>query len=199
LNTTKSAPRRPGTVRESFARVSLYDLPAFGSDGSIQVVVESPRGSSLKLKYDHQREVFTLSRPLINGLAYPYDWGFVPSTRGPDGDPLDVMLLWDQSSFPGLVLACRVIGALAVEQNNRRHPERRERNDRLFAVPNGAPRSSEIQDTDDVPRRIAEELEQFFLATAVFENKDLKILGWSNARAAQQLVLSALAPSDSGQ
>jgi inorganic pyrophosphatase len=179
--------------------VSLNDLPAFGADGSVQVVVESPRGSSLKLKYDPQHEVFTLSRPLINGLTYPYDWGFVPSTRGPDGDPLDVMLLWDQSSFPGLVLSCRVIGALAVEQNNKKHPELRERNDRLFAVPNGAPRSSDIRDIDDLPRRIAEELEQFFLATAVFENKAFKFLGWSNARDAQQLVLSATAPSDSGQ
>jgi len=97
--------------------MSLVDLPTFGPDNSVQVVVESPRGSGLKLKYDREREVFTLSRPLINGLTYPYDWGFVPSTRGPDGDPVDVMLLWDQSSFPGLVLACRVIGALATVQN----------------------------------------------------------------------------------
>jgi inorganic pyrophosphatase len=116
--------------------------------------VESPRGCSLKLKYDPEHGVAGLSRPLLNGLTYPYDWGFVPSTRGPDGDPLDVMLLWDDSSFPGLLLPCRVIGPLAVEQNNKTHPERRERNDRLVVVPNGAPRATHLRDIDDVPQRV---------------------------------------------
>src|SRR5262249_26283735 len=63
-------------------RMSLFDLDAFGPNGSVQVVVESPRGSGLKLKYDPGHAVFTLSRPLMSGLTYPYDWGFVPSTWG---------------------------------------------------------------------------------------------------------------------
>jgi inorganic pyrophosphatase len=157
------------------------------------VVVESPRGCGLKLKYDPEHGVFGLSRPLLNGLTYPYDWGFVPSTRGPDGDPLDVMLLWDATSFPGLLLPCRAIGALAVEQNNKTHPERRERNDRLVAVPNGAPRATHLRDIDDVPQRVKEELEQFFLASTVFERKDLTILGWSGARDAQRVIESSIA------
>jgi len=171
--------------------VSLLDLPTFGSDDSIYTVIESPRGSSLKLKYDADHGVFTLSRPLIDGLAYPYDWGFIPSTKGPDGDPLDVMLMWDRSSFPGLVVACRVIGALGVEQNNKVHPDRRERNDRLLAVPRDAPRSGSLQDIGDVPQRIKQELEQFFLATIVFEHKDPMLLGWSDARAARALITAA--------
>ena len=93
-------------------------LPAFGTRDAIHVVIESPRGSTVKLKYDPNLEAFTLSRPLPEGLAYPYDWGFVPSTRMPDGDPLDAMVVWDRPSFPGVVLACRALGVLAVEQNS---------------------------------------------------------------------------------
>ena len=159
----------------------------------MHVVVESPRGSNFKLKFQPELGVFTLSRPLINGLTFPYDWGFVPGTRGPDGDPLDAMVLWDQSSFPGLVLSCRVIGALAVEQNSKRRPGQRERNDRVFAVPNAAPRASDLQDVGSLPSRLKAELERFFLASTGFEHKDLKFLGWPSAHEAQQIFMSAVA------
>lgn len=173
--------------------MSLQDLPAFAPDGSVHVIVESPRGCGLKLKYNPELGVFGLSRPLVNGLVYPYDWGFVPSTRGADGDPVDAMLLWDQTSFPGLLLACRVVGVLTAEQNNKVHRQRRERNDRLVLVPNGAPRSNHVHDIDDVPRRVREELEQFFLGSTAFEGKDLRFLGWSGAREAQHLIESSIA------
>jgi len=67
-------------------------------------MVESPRGSSVKFKYDPDDDVMVLSRPLPAGLAYPYDWGFVPSTRAADGDPLDAVIVWDGTSYPGVVV-----------------------------------------------------------------------------------------------
>src|SRR5262249_21590926 len=165
--------------------MSITRLPLFDSDGNVQVVVESPRGSSLKLKYDPEREVFALSRPLINGMRYPFDWGFVPSTRGPDGDPVDAMVLWEETSFPGLVLACRPVAIVRVEQNSRVTPGTRERNDRILAVPVNAPRAQAIRDVGDLPERVRQELEAFFLASTSFEDKDLKILGWGDAAAAK--------------
>jgi len=171
----------------------LHTLPARGLEDTVNVVVESPRGSSLKLKWEPSSGAFTLSRPLVTGLTYPYDWGFVPSTRAADGDPLDAMVLWDQSSFPGLLLRCRLIGALEVEQNDKLHPDRRERNDRLFVVPDAAPRANDVHDIDDVPERIKSELEQFFLASVAFQHKNLTILGWSNARQANRILDCALA------
>jgi len=96
--------------------MSLLDLPAFGPGESVHVVVESPRGSNLKLKYDPQLQLFTLSRPLINGLTFPYDWGFVPSTQASDGDPFDAMVLWDQSSFS---VSCCSAGSSARSPSSR--------------------------------------------------------------------------------
>jgi inorganic pyrophosphatase len=171
-------------------------LPSFESAETVHVVVESPRGSTVKLKYDPTLEAFGLSRPLAEGLVYPYDWGFVPSTRASDGDPLDVMVVWDRPSFPGVVLRCRLLGVVAAEQNNKHHPERRERNDRLIAVPVEAPRQAAIERVDDLPVRLREELESFFLATVAFENKDLTFRGWSGVEAAYDLVRSCLVSAD---
>ena len=73
----------------------LVKLPAFSDKTTCHVVIESPRGSTVKFKYDPEHRVMSLSRPLTAGLAYPYDWGFVPSTRASDGDPLDAFVMWD--------------------------------------------------------------------------------------------------------
>src|SRR5271168_1308756 len=69
--------------------------------------------------YDPKRETFTLTKSLLVGLTYPHDWGFVPSTRAEDGDPLDVMVIHDAATFPGLMLACRIIGILQIRQKSR--------------------------------------------------------------------------------
>jgi inorganic pyrophosphatase len=166
----------------------LTKLPAIDRSDHVQVVIESPRGSSLKLKYDPERGVFTLSRPLPIGLVFPHDWGFVPSTRGPDGDPVDAMVIWDEASFPGLVLSCRLIAILQVEQNSRRRAGTRERNDRLIAVPVEARRYDRVRDVGDLSSRLRKELETFFLASTALEGKDLKVLGWSDASAAMALI-----------
>lgn len=176
--------------------MNYLTLPSFASSDAVHVVVESPRGSTVKLKYDPELEAFALSRPLPEGLVYPYDWGFIPSTRASDGDPLDVMVVWDRPSFPGVVLTCRLLGVVGAEQNNKQHPERRERNDRLIALPLDAPRQASIEGVDDLPVRMREELESFFLATVAFEHKDLVFRGWSGVSAAYDLVRSSLARSD---
>jgi inorganic pyrophosphatase len=98
--------------------VALSRLSARRGDGSVNVVVESPRGCPSKFKYDAELDAIVLSRPLPAGLVYPHDWGFIPSTRASDGDPLDAIVLWHGISYPGVVLPCRLIGVLNVEQAN---------------------------------------------------------------------------------
>jgi inorganic pyrophosphatase len=175
-------------------RMNLAALPTFSSADVFHVVVESPRGSSLKLKYEPKWEAMSVSRPLPLGVVYPLDWGFIPATQAPDGDPLDSMLFWDATSSPGIVVACRAIGVLQVEQNRRNGmPEDRVRNDRILAVPLAARREQEVMELGSIPRRVLEELEQFAIAVTALEGKDLAILGWGDAAAALTLVKQSTA------
>jgi inorganic pyrophosphatase len=140
----------------------------------------------------------TLVRPLPEGLVFPCDWGFIPSTLAPDGDPLDAIVVWDRSTFPGVVLPCRVLGMLAVEQNSRRQPGTRERNDRVIAVPRDSAPQSVVRSVDDLPERLKRELEAFFVASTAFENKDLTFLGWKGIEEAEAVVRAAVSAAGRG-
>ena len=98
---------------------NFINLPPFTEDGDVHVVVETPRGSRAKFAYDPKLETFILSKSLLTGLTYPHDWGFVPSTKADDGDPLDIMVIHDAATFPGIVLTCRIIGILQIEQKRK--------------------------------------------------------------------------------
>src|SRR5205085_8827689 len=107
----------------------LLSLPSWADKEHLHAVVETPRGSSCKLDFDPKLGAFTLAKPLMAGLTYPHDWGFIPSTKAEDGDPLDILIIHDAKTFPGVVLKCRPIGILEVEQKSK---GRAERNDRVF-------------------------------------------------------------------
>ncbi|MGO4840987.1 inorganic diphosphatase, partial [Rhizobiaceae sp. 2RAB30] len=87
-------------------------LPAITSRNLIRVVIETPRGAAAKLAFSAKRKVFEYTRPLPVGLTYPYDWGFVPSTLGEDGDPLDGLVIHEATSAPGVVIKCNLLAAL---------------------------------------------------------------------------------------
>src|ERR1700736_2487456 len=150
-------------------------LPTWADKEHVYAVVETPRGSRAKLEFDSKLGVFTLAKPLMAGLTYPYDWGFIPSTRAEDGDPLDVLVIHNAGTYPGLVLRCRPIGVLEVVQISKKG---KERNDRIFAVPERSPFEGDLQDVRRLPARAIEELEKFFEATDALEDKKLKFLGW---------------------
>ena len=147
----------------------------------LHVVVETPAGSRAKLKYSPTFGTFVLSRPLALGVAYPFDWGFVPGTCAPDGDPVDALVLADVATFPGVVVCCRPVALLQVEQNSKRGG--RERNDRIIVEP--APTRRPATPLVD---RIKRELEAFFVAATFGENKGVEILGWADAAAADDVI-----------
>ena len=101
-------------------------------DGTCRVIVETPRGARAKYDYNPETDLFELSKILPEGMRFPTDFGFVPSTLCDDGDPLDVMLLGDEPGAVGVLVRARLLGVLLVEQVK---AGKTERNDRLLAVP----------------------------------------------------------------
>ena len=100
-------------------------LRAFNDDDDFNMVVETPRGSTVKLRYEPKTKVFTVSRALSLGLSYPFDWGFIPGTKAEDGDPVDALAIHDSATFPGVVLPCRALGVVDVSQKGDNGRERK--------------------------------------------------------------------------
>jgi inorganic pyrophosphatase len=171
--------------------MNLAALPAFGEDDVFHVVVETPRGSGLKLKYEARWEAMSVSRPLPLGVSYPFDWGFIPSTRAADGDPLDAMILWDVASSPGVVVPCRALGVLQVDQRRAKNVHERIRNDRVLCIPVEARREHDVASVTSLPLRIRQELEQFTISATALEGKDVRIVGWADERVALALIRDA--------
>jgi inorganic pyrophosphatase len=174
----------------------LAAIPARDAQGAVRVVVESPQGSTVKLKYEPALGVMGLSRPLPLGLAYPYDWGFVPGTKAQDGDPLDALIYWDVQSFPGVVVPCRAIAVVRLEQDSKTNG--RVRNDRVLAVPVKHSRGDLLTSPDDLPARVKDEIAQFFLSTIFFEPKNPRLLGWGGPEEASGLVDASAAAASGG-
>jgi inorganic pyrophosphatase len=128
---------------------------------SIEVVIETPKGSRNKFNYDSRSHRFKLSKVLPEGMVFPYDFGFVPSTKGADGDPIDVLVLVDEPTFPGCLLECRLIGILEAEQ--KAMDEEKERNDRLIAVAQQSLVFAGISHLRDLNQTVLKQIEAFFV------------------------------------
>ena len=142
---------------------------------SIEVVIETPKGSRNKFKYDPMTHRFKLSKVLPEGMVFPQDFGFVPDTKGPDGDPIDVLVLVDEPTFPGCSLECRVIGVLEAEQ--KAMDQQMKRNDRLVAVAERSILYAEISHLRDVNRTLLKQIEAFFVNYQKVRDVSFTILG----------------------
>jgi inorganic pyrophosphatase len=156
--------------------------------GILQVVVETPRGNRNKFAYDPEQHVFTLRRVLPAGMNFPCDFGFLPRTMAPDGDPLDVLLLMDEPAYPGVVVRSRLIGVIEGEQTE---SGKTNRNDRLLAVAEVSHQYATIKSHHDISRQFLNELEQFFVNYDRLEGRTYKPLGSKGANEAMQLIRQA--------
>jgi inorganic pyrophosphatase len=128
--------------------------------GKVTVIIETPKGSRNKLKYEPGRRMYKLSKIMPEGMVFPYDFGFVPGTKAPDGDPLDVLLLTDEPLFPGCVVESQLIGVLEMEQEAE---GKTTRNDRLLAVAQASLLYSEIRDLANLTPIVLKQIEAFFV------------------------------------
>lgn len=120
-----------------------------------EVVVEIPRGSRNKYEMDHDRHVIKLDRRLFSATVYPADYGFVPETLAEDGDPLDVLVLLDEPTFPGCYIDVRAIGVFWMRDD--KGPDAK-----LICVPYGDPRFGHLRVIDDLDEFTRREIEHFF-------------------------------------
>ena len=163
-------------------------LRAFNDDDDFNMVVETPRGSTVKLRYEPKTKVFTVSRALSLGLSYPFDWGFIPGTKAEDGDPVDALAIHDSATFPGVVLPCRALGVVDVSQKG---DNGREENPRLILMPSWHELMGEFEKATGLPKRLREEIEQFFVSATFFTGKNPRIEGWRGPKAALHIVKKA--------
>ena len=157
----------------------IEHIPARNDDGSINAVIEIPRGSRNKYEYDPDLGVMVLDRTLYSAVHFHTDYGFVPGTRGPDGDPIDVLVLVEESVFPGCLVRVRLLGVLTITKSGGA-PERK-----LLAVPVGEPRFAQYEDVGDVPPHLLKEIEHFFEVYKELEGSEIGSLGWEGARVAE--------------
>jgi len=164
---------------------SLDALPTRNDAGQWVAVVEATQGTRHKLKYEPEWRAFVLSGVLPLGLSFPYDFGFLPSTRGDDGDPLDVLVFADEAMPPGTGAPCRLVGVIEGEQQN--EGGRAERNDRLLAVAEPSHRYGECRELRDISAAALEEIEHFFVVYNAHKGGRFTPLARRGAAAASRL------------
>jgi inorganic pyrophosphatase len=167
---------------------ALDRLPSFDRDGNLQVIIETPKGSRNKFKYEPTVGLFALSGVLPLGASFPFDFGFVPHTSAPDGDPLDVLVLMDEPAFVGCLLPTRLIGVIEAEQTE--HGEST-RNDRLIGVAGPSREHRDVQCLDDLQPNVLAEVEHFFVSYNAAKGKEFVIRARHGPERARQLVLDA--------
>jgi inorganic pyrophosphatase len=165
-----------------------YDrLAAFDAgSGDLNVIIETPKGSRNKFDYEPELGLFILAGVLPAGAVFPYDFGFVPSTLGGDGDPLDVLLLMDEPAFAGCLVRARLIGVIEAEQTER--DGETTRNDRLIAVVTNSRNHQDVHTLDDIGGNLVDEIEHFFISYNQAKGKTFKPLGRSGPQRARRLV-----------
>jgi inorganic pyrophosphatase len=139
----------------------------------IQVIIETPKGSRNKYAFDPDHNLFELKKVLPAGMAFPYDFGFIPSTQAEDGDATDVLVLMDEPAFPGCLLKCRFVGVIEGEARNKNE---KLRNDRIIAVEQDNHSYAHIKHVGDLGKTFIEELEEFFVNYHKLSNSQYRIL-----------------------
>jgi inorganic pyrophosphatase len=175
-------------ARRRTQSTSLDRLAPFEEEQLI-VVIETPKGSANKLAYEPRYGTFVLKHVLPAGAIFPFDFGFVPSTRADDGDPLDVLVLMDAPVFPGCVVQSRVIGVLEAEQTEN---GKTERNDRLVAVAANSAALRSTVELNGLSADLIAQIEHFFVSYNDARGKRFEVKKRSGKDRALALIKAAM-------
>lgn len=161
--------------------MDLARIPAQPQPGLLNVLIEIPAGSKNKYEFDKDMNAMILDRVLSSSVQYPYDYGFVPNTLADDGDPLDGMVIIDQPTFPGCVIAARPIGMLEMIDGG-------DRDEKILCVPAEDPRFAQVNSLENIAPHRLEEIAEFFRTYKNLEKKVTEILGWKQGGEVTSLI-----------
>lgn len=168
----------------------LNQLPARNPDSDLlNVIVDTPKGCRNKYKYDEEHGLWRLSKVLPLGASFPFDFGFIPSTRGEDGDPLDALILLEERTFPGCVVPARLIGVLEAEQTEK---GKTVRNDRFVTVIETLYNPPAFYSLEELSPQYLDEVEHFFISYNQMEGRRFKPLGRQGSQKAQKMIEAAI-------
>src|SRR3954466_427165 len=165
-------------------------------DDSLIVVIETPKGSPNKLAFEPRYGTFVLKGVLPAGAVFPFDFGFVPSTRAEDGDPLDVLVLMDAPVFPGCVVPSRLVGGIEAGQTEN---GKTERNDRLLAVAANSAAHRSIHELGDLSQDLVAQIEHFFVSYNEIKGKRFDVKGRADRNRALASVTAAMKKGNKAQ
>ena len=164
---------------------NLYDLdPGPSCPDIVRLIVEVPKHSSNKYEYDRSLGMFRLDRPLYSPVHYPGDYGFIPGTRADDGDPMDVLALTENPSYPGVLIEVRPIGVLDMLDNEAG-------DQKILAIPIGNPRYEQVHTIDQIFPHVRREIEHFFTIYKELEGKKTITQGWQGPVEARAVIRSS--------
>lgn len=161
-------------------------------EGWIEAVVEIPRGSRNKYEYDHERGVFRLDRVLYSSVHYPTDYGFIPGTLSLDGDPLDVLVVVDEPTFPGCHMRVRPIGTLIMF-------DEKGEDEKILGVPHDDPRFAETRRLNDLPPHWPLEIAAFFRTYKELQGVQTEVRDWHDVDEAWRIIDAARERHTTGQ
>ena len=176
---------RNGMGKSALADPSRLRPREEDDDDIIRVVIETPKGSRNKYAFDPEDKIFELKKVLPAGMDFPYDFGFVPSTKADDGDPVDVLVLMDEPVFTGCLLKCRIIGIIEGEQGEKKDTER---NDRVVAIEKQNHSWADVRHIDDLGKKFLEELEEFFVNYHKLSGEEYRVIGVKGPAAARKCI-----------
>ena len=156
----------------------------------LNVIIETPRGCGNKYSYDSDTGLFKLSKVLPQGLVFPLHFGFLPGTKGDDGDPLNVIILMDEMTFPGNVVECKELGIIEAKQTDKNGKTMR--NDRILATAVESKRYSELKSVKQVDKYLLDEITKFFITYNAMRGKKFTPIAYRGPSRAINLVKKQL-------
>ncbi len=187
LLSMKTRSKKPEEESGSSSKASsLSDLATWNSSsGLLQVVVDTPKGSPVKFKYDVASRCYTIAHILPPGAVFPFDFGSIPGTLAEDGDPLDLLILMEEPTFAGCLVPVRLIGVLEAKQTQE---GRTNHNDRLIGAAEASRTYRGLRRLDDAPGHLIKEIEHFFVSYNEERGRRFRVLGRFGPARARSLV-----------